>query len=145
MPDTRASNVQRFREDQGATRVHILTAVAPFTVSQDRFVLIEMAEGARLVACTRCTPRTALIHGQMRTISPDTLARFLEAVNAAEAAWSGDAVPESIHDGVTIIIEWAEADAYHRTRMVAPPESSPHGRLLAAWTDVFEEVRRILR
>jgi hypothetical protein len=145
MPDTRASNVQRFREDQGAARVHILTAVAPFTVSQDRFVLIEVAEGARLVACTRCTPRTALIHGQTRAIPPDTLARFLDAVNAAEAAWSGDAVPENIHDGVTIIVEWADADAYRRTRMVAPPEGSPHGRLLAAWTDAFEEARRTLR
>jgi hypothetical protein len=145
MPDTRGSNVQRFREGQGAARVHILTAVAPFTVSQDRFVLIEIAEGARLVACTRCTPRTALSHGQMRVIPPDTLARFLDAVDAAEAAWSGDAVPENIHDGVTIIVEWADVDAYRRTRMVAPPENSPHGRLLAAWSDAFEEVRRILR
>jgi hypothetical protein len=145
MPDTRASNVQRFREEQGAARVHILTAVAPFTVSQDRFVLIETAEGARLVTCTHCTPRTALSHGQMRDIPPDTLARFLGAVDAAEAAWSGDAVPENIHDGVTIIVERAEADAYYRTRMVAPPEGSSHGRLLAAWTDAFEEVRRALR
>ena len=145
MADTRSGNVQRFREEQGATRVHILTAVAPFTVSQDRFVLIETAEGARLVACTRCTPRTALSHGQTRDIPPDTLARFLGAVSAAEAAWSRDAVPENVHDGVTIIVEWADTDTYCRTRMVAPPEGSPHARLLAAWTDAFEEVRRTLR
>jgi len=137
--------VQRFREEQGAIRVHILTAVAPFTVSQDRFVLIETGEGARLVICTRCTPRTALGHGQTRDIPPDVLARFLDAVDAAEAAWSGDAVPENVYDGVTIIVERAEANAYRRTRMVAPPEGSPHARLLAAWTDAFEEARRALR
>lgn len=145
MGDTRSANVQRFREEQGAARVHILTAVAPFTVSQDRFVLIETAEGVRLVTCTRCTPRTALSHGQNRDIPPDTLVRFLSAVDAADAAWSRDAVPESIHDGVTIIVERADADAYRRTRMVAPPEGSPHARLLAAWTDAFDEVRRTLR
>ena len=38
MPDPRSEKVQKFREEQGATRIHILTAVTPFSVSQDRFV-----------------------------------------------------------------------------------------------------------
>jgi hypothetical protein len=145
MSDLRSTNVLHFREEQGAARVHILTAVAPFTVSQDRFVLIETGTGARLVACTGCTPRTALSHGQSRDLPAETLAAFLSRIEAAAAAWDADAIPSDIHDGVTITVERADAAGYCRVRMVAPPEGSPHARLLSAWTATFEEVRRALR
>lgn len=145
MTDTRTTNVVRFREEQGAARVHILTLMAPFTVSQDRFVLLETGSGARLVVCTRCTPRTALNHGQARAVPEETLAAFLRGIEAAEAAWTDDAIPAGIHDGVTITVERAGAEGYSRVRMVAPPEGSPHARLLAAWSSAFEEVRRALR
>jgi len=145
MTDIRSTNVLRFREEQGAARVHILTAVAPFTVNQDRFVLVETEAGARLITCTGCTPRTALNHGQARDLPAEMLAAFLSRSEAAAAAWTEDAIPANIHDGVTLTVECADAAGYCRVRMVAPPDGSPHARLLAAWIATFDEVRRVLR
>jgi len=145
MPDPRTTNVQRYREEQGAARIHLLTAIAPFTVSQDRFIVVEAGEVARLVSCSRCTPRTVLGQGQAREVAPETLVAFQRGLAAAEAAWAQDAVPPNVHDGVTITAEYADAGIYRRVRMVAPPEGSPHARLLAAWLDAFPEVRRALR
>ncbi|MBI5958031.1 MAG: hypothetical protein HY866_04810 [Chloroflexi bacterium] len=145
MTDPRALNVQRFREEQKAERLWVLSAIAPFTVSQDRFVLIETEQGARLEICAACTPRTPLGQGQKRLIAPETLAAFLRAVEAADAAWDADAIPAAIHDGVTITVECASAGSYRRVRMVAPPAGTPHAALLDAWRASFEEVRKALR
>jgi hypothetical protein len=144
MPDPRAINVQRFRESQGATRVHILTTIQPFTVSQDRSVVLERPGGAWLIHGSRCTPHTPLGHGRTRRIDDETLTAFLQRLDAADAAWDSDAIPAGIHDGVTITIERAEDGDYRRTRMVEPPEGSAHERLLAAWMTTFPEVAHAL-
>jgi hypothetical protein len=145
MTDPRAANVQRFREEQKAARVQILCVIAPFTVSQERFILIETAAGARLISCSGCTPRTPLGQGPSREITPDVLAAFLRTADSAEAAWAADAIPTDIHDGVTITVERADATGYSRVRMVAPPAGSSHARLLDAWRSAFDEVRKTLR
>ena len=115
----------------------ILTTVTPFSVSQDRFVVIESTYDARLVICRGSTPRTAFNHGQTQHVAPETLNVFLERLAAAEAAWNGDAIPVGVSDGVTITVEQAAAGDYRRVRMVEPPEGSPHERLLAAWMVTF--------
>jgi hypothetical protein len=137
MPDPRSEKVQRFREEQGASRVHILTAIQPFSISQDRFVVIEFADDAWLVTCSGCTPRTAFNYGQAQTVRAEQLRAFLERLDAAEAAWANDAIPAGVSDGVTLTIEQATADGYRRVRMVEPPEGSAHGRLLDAWMVTF--------
>jgi hypothetical protein len=144
MPDPRSEKVQKFREDQGATRIHILTAVTPFSVSQDRFVLIESYNGARLVICRGSTPRTAFDHGEKYPLSLDTLQVFLERLAGAEAAWDSDAIPVGVSDGVTLTVEQATAHHYRRVRMIEPLEGSPHERLLAAWLVTFPEVAHAL-
>jgi len=144
MPDPRSEKVQKFREEQGATRIHILTAVTPFSVSQDRFVLIESPHSARLVICRGSTPRTAFDHGEKYPVSLDTLRVFLERLAAAESAWAVDAIPAGVSDGVTLTAEQATARGYRRVRMIEPPEGSPHDRLLAAWLVTFPEVAHTL-
>ncbi len=147
MPDNRTVNVQRFREEQGASRLHILTVVAPFSVSQDRFVLIEISDEAtvRLITCRDGTPRAPLDRGSTRPVEPGALQAFLQDIDDAAMAWAGDAIPPNVHDGVTITVERAAPDSYERVRMVDPPAGSPHARLLAAWMDAFPETRRIKR
>jgi hypothetical protein len=144
MLDPRSDKVQKFREEQGASRVHILTAIQPFSVSHDRFVLVELPYGARLVICRGCTPRTAFSHGQTQMVPPDTLRVFLERLEAAEDAWSGDAIPAGVSDGVTITAEQAARGEYRRVRMVEPPEESPHAWLLAAWMVTFPDIAHAL-
>lgn len=144
-PDTRSTNVQRFRDEQGAVNVYLLTAVAPFTVSQDRFIVVETMQAARLIVCAGCTPRTALNEGKARVLAPEIFAAFRRWITGAEEAWAADAVPENIHDGVTYIVEFAADGDYRRVRLVAPQPGSPHAALLAAWIDAFEEVRRVVR
>lgn len=147
MPDNRTINVQRFREEQGASRVHILTAIAPFSVKQDRFVVIERgdASGAHLIVCTDGTPRAPLDRGDVHPVDGQTLRAFLQDVDDAAMAWAGDAIPPNVHDGVTITVERADAETYDRVRMVAPPSGSPHARLLAAWLDAFPAARHVKR
>lgn len=144
MPDPRSEKVQRFREEQGADRVHILTAIQPFSVSQDRFVLVESLWGTRLITCRGGTPRTAFDQGRTQPVSPETVRLFLERLAAAEAAWASDAIPAGVSDGVTITAEWAEAREYRRVRMVEPPEGSAHERLLAAWLVTFPDIAHAL-
>ncbi len=144
MPDPRSEKVQKFREEQGATRIHILTAVTPFSVSQDRFVVIETRHGARLVICRGSTPRTAFDHGVKYPVSLDTVRLFLERLSAAEIAWAADAIPAGVSDGITLTAEQATAHDYRRVRMIEPPEGSPHDRLLAAWLVTFPEVAHAL-
>ncbi len=147
MPDdTRAANVQRFREEHGASRVHLLTVHAPFSVRQDRFIVLETGTGARWFICGEgCTPRTPLDTGDERPIDPDTLAAFLADTAAASEAWASDAVPPNVHDGVTLTCEQAEPGGYRRVRIVDPLPGSAHARLIAAWTAAFPEVKRRLR
>ena len=140
MPDPRSDKVQKFREEQGALRVHILTAIQPFSVSQDRFVLIEFADDAWLVICRGCTPRTAFNHGRAQTVRSDDLRAFLGRLDAADAAWAKDAIPAGVSDGVTLTVEQATDDDYRRVRMVEPPEGSVHARLLDAWMVTFPEI-----
>ncbi len=145
MTDVRAANVERFRAAQGAQRVHILTAASPFVATQARFIVLEGAEGARLVACPDCTPRTALGLGASEPISPDALKRFLQDLDDAAMAWVGDVVPGTLHDGITVTVERADATGYARVRMVDPAPGSPHARLLAAWTRAFPAVREAIK
>jgi hypothetical protein len=140
MPDPRSDKVQKFREEQGAARVHILTAIQPFSVSQDRFVLIEFKRGAELVICRSGTPRTPFNHGQMQTVQSEALRTFLDRLDAANGAWAADAIPSGVSDGVTLTIELATAGEYRRVRMVEPPEDSVHARLLDAWMVTFPEI-----
>ncbi len=145
MTDQRAANVQRFREEQGARRVWILSAVIPFSVSQDRVVIVERNDsGAQLITCNGCTPRTALGQGTLREIAPETLREFLTGLEDAEMAWAGDLIPPNVHDGVTYTVERADASGYERVRIVDPQTNSPHDRLLMTWADAFPEARKLL-
>ncbi len=144
MPDNRSLTVQRFCVEQGADCVYILTAIQPFTVSQNRCLLVVTGREAQLVCCHSCTPRTSLAQGSMRDVEPEALDRFLREVEGAAAAWEADAIPPNIHDGLTVTVERATADRYERVRMVEPPSGGPHARLLAAWADAFPEVRRVI-
>jgi hypothetical protein len=140
MADPRSDKVQKFREEQGATRVHILTAIQPFSVSQDRFVLIEFTREAQLVICRSGTPRTPFDHGQTQAVRSGELRTFLDRLDAANAAWVADAIPTGVSDGVTLTVEQATPAEYRRVRMVEPPENSIHARLLEAWMVTFPEI-----
>lgn len=144
MTDPRAANVRQFCEQQGAQQVLILTAVTPFGVSQNRAVVIVWDGRAELVTCSGCTPRTALHHGTRRAIAPETLSAFLAQIDAAGAAWQGDALPPHVHDGVTLTVERAQGGDYQRVRMVAPDAGSPHAQMIAAWASAFPEVRALV-
>lgn len=144
MTDPRAENVQRFRDEHGAQQVVILTAVTPFKVSQDRAIVVLVDYHAQLITCSGCTPRTALGQGIMRNVAPKDLMKFLDSLEAADEAWDQDAVPPNVHDGVTLTIEKAGADGYHRVRIVDPEPDSPHAQMIAAWTTTFPEVRKIV-
>lgn len=144
MTDQRAANVQRFREEQGAQRVWVLSAVIPFSVSQDRVLVVQRDNGAQLITCNGCTPRTALGQGTLREITPETFAEFLTGLEDAEMAWTGDAIPPNVHDGVTFTVERADASGYERVRIVDPSTNSPHDRLLITWADAFPEARKLL-
>lgn len=144
MTDPRATSVQRFREDHGAQRVVILTAVTPFKVSQDRAIVVQADYNAQLILCSGCTPRTALGQGIMRDIMPKDLRDFFTELEQARHAWDNDAVPANVFDGVTVTIEQADSHGYARVRMVDPEPDSPHARLLSAWMTTFPEVRKML-
>lgn len=144
MSDNRSLTVQRFCAEQGADCVYILTAIQPFTVSQNRCLLIVTGREAQLVCCNSCTPRTSLAQGSMRDVEPEALDRFLRAIEGAAGAWEADAIPSNVHDGLTITVERVTAAGYERVRMVEPAPGGPHARLLAAWADVFPEVRRVI-
>ncbi|MCZ7540042.1 MAG: hypothetical protein M5U29_09040 [Anaerolineae bacterium] len=144
MPDNRSLTVQRFCAEQGADCVYLLTAIQPFTVSQNRCMVVVAGRSARLLCCHSCTPRTSLAQGSMRDVEPETLNRFLRDLEGAALAWEADAVPPNIHDGLTITVERATAGGYERVRMVEPPSGGPHARLLAAWVNAFPEVRRAI-
>lgn len=144
MTDPRAENVKRFRDEHGAQRVVILTAVTPFKVSQDRVIVVQANYHGQLITCSGCTPRTALGQGIIRDISPKDMMNFFDALQAAEDAWAHDAMPPNVHDGVTYTVEQADANGYQRVRMVDPDADSPHARLLEAWTVTFPEVRKIV-
>lgn len=145
MPDTRAEKVRRFCAEQQASRLHILTVVTPFSVSQDRLIVVEHGKTAQVIVCNGCTPRTAFEHGDLRDIDPDVLSGFLTDVDDAEMAWVGDSVPPNIHDGITVTIERTDGDTYERVRIVDPEVASPHARLIGAWTEAFPEARNWLR
>lgn len=145
MTDPRAANVQRFHDEHNADTVYILTAVTPFSVSQNRAIIVQKQRTAQLITCTGCTPRTALGQGLMRDITPRELSAFLTAIASAEVAWADDALPPNVHDGITITIERATAKGYDRVRAVDPPPNSPHARLIAAFSANFPELRAMLR
>ncbi len=142
--DPRETRVQNFRVTQNARQVFILTAVTPFSVSQERFVVMASGDGVRLITCAGCTPRTDLAQGQARPVALDVWRNFQVDLSQTEMAWAGDAVPPNVHDGLTITVERAEPESYERVRIVAAPPQSPHARLLEAWARAFPEVRRAL-
>ncbi|MBP8974486.1 MAG: hypothetical protein KBH93_11470 [Anaerolineae bacterium] len=144
MSDPRAATVQRFCAEQGADRVYILTAIQPFTVSQNRCMVMVTGRSAQLVCCHSCTPRTSLGQGSLREVEPEALDRFLRALEDAAAAWGEDAIPPNVHDGLTFTVERATAQGYERVRIVDPVPGGPHARLLAAWADAFPEARRVI-
>lgn len=144
MTDPRAANVQRFREEHGAQRVVVLTAVTPFQISQDRAIVVQADYNAQLITCSGCTPRTALGQGIMRDIVPKDLMDFFAALEQAKDAWDNDVVPPNVHDGITLTVEHADAGGYTRVRIVNPESDSPHARLIAAWTATFPEVRAMM-
>lgn len=145
MTDPRATNVQRFRAEHDADTVFILTAVTPFSVSQDRAIIVTKQHTAQLVTCSGCTPRTALGQGLMRDITPRELTDFRAGLAQADSAWDDDALPPNVHDGITITIERATAQGYDRVRIVDPPPGSPHAQLIAAFSATFPELRAMLR
>lgn len=145
MTDHRATEVQLYRAETGALRVHILTLIAPQKPTLDRFVLVERERDATLIVCDGCPLDAPLGRGAPQPVPAQTLAMFLYELRSVSAVWSNDYVPEGAHDGVTIIVERAEQDLYRRTRMVDPPENSAHARLVNAWKNAFPAVRRILR
>ncbi len=145
MSDPRAATIQRFCAEQGADCVYILTAIQPFTVSQNRCMVVVTGRSAQLVCCHSCTPRTSLAQGSMRDVEPEALDRFLREVEGAAPAWEADAIPPTVHDGLTFTVERATAAGYERVRMVDVAPGGPHARLLAAWADAFLEARRIIR
>ncbi len=144
MTDPRAAIVQQFRQEHGADSVYILTALQPFGVSQNRCILIVTGRCAQLVCCNSCTPRTTLGQGSLRDVEPAELEQFLRDLQDTELAWTGDAIPPQIHDGITYTVERADAHGYERVRIVDPPPHSPHARLLVAWRDAFPEARRMI-
>jgi len=145
MTDRRAAEVQLYRVQTGASRVHILTLASPQRPALDRFVLVERERDAALIVCDRCPLDVPLGRGAPQPVPAQSLTMFLFALRAASEAWSEDCIPEGAHDGITIIVERAEQDLYRRTRMVDPPENSAHARLLDAWKNAFPAVRRVLR
>lgn len=145
MTDRRAAEVQLYRVQTGASRVHILTLTSPQRAALDRFVLVERDRDAALIACDGCPLDAPLGRGAPQPVPAQTLAMFLFALRSVSAAWSEDAIPEGAHDGITIVVERAEQDLYRRTRMVDPPANSAHARLVDAWKNAFPAVRRVLR
>ncbi len=146
MTDQRATTVQRYRAEQKAQAVYILTTVMPFSVSQNRAIVVfDGGSMGHLITCSGCTPRTALGQGVMRDIPPDVLNTFLAALEDAAAAWDNDAIPPNVHDGVTITVERVNDSGYMRVRIVEPQPDTPHHHLIAAWTQAFPEVRQMLR
>ncbi len=172
MPDNRSTEVQRFRKEQGATRLHLLTVNSPFGPSQDRYVLTELPHETYLFECAKCSPRVSLGYGQLHTVSPETLRAFLNAVSEAEDAWtqiepdgtpaaesassresapsregapSRNGAPVGLHDGLTITVEVADSAGYRRARIIDPAPDSPQARLLNAWLLAFPQVRRALQ
>ena len=145
MTDRRAAEVQLYRVQTGASRVHILTLIAPQKPTLDRFVLVERERDATLIVCDGGPLDAPLGRGAPQPVPAQTLAMFLYELRSVSAVWSSDYVPQGAHDGVTIIVERAEQDLYRRTRMVDPPENSAHARLVNAWKNAFPAVRRILR
>lgn len=145
MTDPRAAIVQRFRQEQGADSVYILTALHPFGVSQNRCMVMVTGRSAQVVCCNSCTPRTSLGQGSLREVEPAELGQFLRDLQDAELAWTGDVIPPQVHDGITFTVERADAHGYERVRIVDPAPDSPHARLLAAWRDAFPEARALMR
>lgn len=144
MADNHEIEVQRFRAAQRATRLHLLTVITPFAPTLNRFMLIEGEAGATLRRCIGCRLSAPLDQGDSEPVPADKVAAFLHGVENAESAWSEDAVPDGVLDGVTLIAERATAQGYDITHMVAPRGTSPHARLLRAWIESFPDVQRAL-
>ncbi len=144
--DQRQHEVERFRKQHQAARVFVLTAITPFRPSMHRFVLLERENApCLLLVCTDCPFRAPLDRGEPHPVTDEMLAEFRRRMDGAEKAWASDAVPEGAYDGMTLVAERASVQGYDIVHMVAPRGSSPHARLLYAWTQVFPEVRKALR
>lgn len=145
MTDNRSFALQRFCAEQNAVCVHVLTVTSPFRAAQDRFVLLDHDYDATLLVCGNCPASANLCEGQMHLVPQDRLADFRRRLGLLAGVWQADYVAEGVFDGLTVAVEMADISRYYHVRMVAPPEDSLHGQLLAAWWDIFPAVRRRLR
>lgn len=145
MADDREAEVRQFAKAQGATRIHILTAVTPFRAAQDRFVLLERAGQVMLVACQGCPFRAPLSRGEPQPLAPARLDEFLAALAPLAVDGLEDYFPEGAQNGTTLVFERLDERGYVQVAMLAPPKNSPHARLVSAWSRAFPAVRSLLR
>ncbi|MCZ2097641.1 MAG: hypothetical protein LC121_15515 [Anaerolineae bacterium] len=145
MVDDREREGRQFAREQDATRLHILTAVTPFRAAQDRFVLLERAGQAMLVACRGCPFRAPLSRGEPQPLAPARLEEFLAALAPLAVDKLEDYFPEGAHDGTTIVFERLDERGYVQVALLNPPKNSPHARLVSAWSRTFPAVRSLLR
>ncbi len=144
MSTDRAAEIDRLRQREDATRLHLLTIVTPFRGTLDRFMLLEHGDAATLITCRDCRLTSPLDRGARQPVDVATLADFLRQLDHAEAAWDEDAVPEGSHDGITLIAERATKRDYAITHMLAPRSNTPHMRLLRAWLSAFPAINKAL-
>lgn len=144
MPDEREAEVRQFARAQNASRLHILTVVTPFRAAQDRFVLLERAGMAMLVACVGCPFRAPLSRGEPQPLAQAKLDQFLDALAPLAVETLDDHFPEGAHDGTTIVFERLDARGYVQIAMLNPPKRSKHAQIVSAWTRTFPTVRAAL-
>lgn len=145
MPDKRTEQLNHLRAARGARRVHVLTICSPFCMTTDRLVLVEREQGSMLSVCRACDFNAPLDHGDARPVDDAALHVFNQNNEGTAEAWLVDYIPEGVYDGLTVILEQADADGYRRVRMMNPPAESAHWRLLSSWKKAFPAVRALLR
>lgn len=145
MSEQRSDDVQRFRRARGAARLHILTAFSPQRAVLDRFVLLDSQGEGTLIVCSGCPLESGLDEGQSHAVAAERVAAFRTGIESVGPDWPRESIAPGLHDGITVVMEWADDATYRRTRTVDPPEGSPPARLLNVWQEIFPAVRRVLR
>ena len=143
--ERRSERLQQFLAARGGIRLFVLTAVTPMLNRQSRYLLIQWDGGGTLLTCDDCGLRAPFEEGREDAVAPEKMDAFLEQMAAVSVETLDDYRSSNIHDGVTVIVEYADHDTYHRLRIIDPPPGSLHARVLAAWFNAFPHVRRALR
>ncbi|HEX3049794.1 MAG TPA: hypothetical protein VHP83_04000 [Aggregatilineaceae bacterium] len=143
--DERSKEVQVFRDEFAAARVHILTLYTPLQAHMSRFAFVEREAGAMLVTCLQCPLRAPLSRGEPQPISAEVATKFIQALSAIKPETLDDYYAEGVHDGTTMIYERADSGGYHIVHILQPPNNSPYTQLINAWSAAFPGVRRVLR